>query len=280
MPVVNTTQSFPSCAYFCAARTAWTTSADACLYLSGDKDTIPLRLRASAAPRSKSVAVLAELRIEDRRQHLQQHLLNEPILYRRDAQHSRASARLGYFYLPALGRRGTQTLSPDKQRDASALVVKGSERRFPPTASPGSFPGAPEDVSPVSPSSSGRSPPPLCCVLPPPKPARSSRPLPPLPSGSRTLLSFGRFAPRHLKSIAFGSPRFHRFCLRSSQERHPLLTLSPTRVSLDRSSPLFSSVPQFFSPSLQPHYRPSSLLRLLLTSSTCQRRCKNPHSAV
>jgi hypothetical protein len=35
-----------------------------------------------AAPRSESVAVLAEHRIEDGCQHLQQHLLNPPVLYR------------------------------------------------------------------------------------------------------------------------------------------------------------------------------------------------------
>jgi len=48
MPVVNTTQSFPSPANFCAASTALTTVADAYLYLSGDKVTIRLRPRASA----------------------------------------------------------------------------------------------------------------------------------------------------------------------------------------------------------------------------------------
>src|ERR1039458_3607836 len=53
-----------------------------------------------ASPRSESVARLAELRIEDRRQRLQHHLLNAPILYRRDSQHPCATARFGYFYLP------------------------------------------------------------------------------------------------------------------------------------------------------------------------------------
>ena len=57
-----------------------------------------------AAPRSKSIAVLAEHRIEDRRQRLQQHLLNQPIHHRRDSQHPRPPARLRYLYPPHRSR--------------------------------------------------------------------------------------------------------------------------------------------------------------------------------
>ena len=143
------------------------------------------------------------------------------------------------------GEDETATLSPDKYRYASALVVKGSERRFPPAISLGSFPSAPEDVSPVPSLSFGRSLPPLYCVLPPLKRSRSSRPSQLLPSGSRTLLSFGRFAKQRLKSIALGPPRLHRFCLRpprggcrscSSQRLRSLWT-----VSVPSLAPFFSS---------------------------------------
>src|ERR1035441_1419575 len=52
------------------------------------------------APWPKPVTMLAEVRIENRRHHLQQHLLYEPILYRRYPQHSRPPARLLYFLPP------------------------------------------------------------------------------------------------------------------------------------------------------------------------------------
>jgi len=91
------------------------------------------------------------------------------------------------------------------------------EHRFPPTASPESFPSAPEDDSPVPSFASGRSLLPLDCVLPLLRPAHSSRPSPLLPSAARTSLSFRKFAQRCLKSIAFGPPRLHRFCLRHSR---------------------------------------------------------------
>src|SRR5665213_830532 len=66
-------------------------------------------------PRSKSVAVFAELRIEDRRQHLQHHLLNQPVLYLLDSQRSRAPAWLGYFHPPhwAWNVSSRQQLRPD-----------------------------------------------------------------------------------------------------------------------------------------------------------------------
>ena len=53
-----------------------------------------------ATPRSKPVTVLTEWRIEDRRQRLQQQLLNKPVLYRRNPQHSRTPAWFGYLYPP------------------------------------------------------------------------------------------------------------------------------------------------------------------------------------
>jgi hypothetical protein len=72
------------------------------------------------APRSESVAVLAELRIEDRCQHLQHHLLNQPILYRRDPQHSRAAARFGYFHPPY----GTRNIGSRQQLRPNPLPVR------------------------------------------------------------------------------------------------------------------------------------------------------------
>src|SRR6202041_2689115 len=85
-----------------------------------------------------------------------------------------------------------------------------SEHKFPPTASPESFPSAPEDDSPVPSLSSRRSPPLPSYVLPPPKPAHSSRPSQLLPSDSRTSLSFGRFAKTafqvHRRWLAGASP--------------------------------------------------------------------------
>src|ERR1022692_4664284 len=72
------------------------------------------------APRSKSVARLAELWIEDRRQHLQHHLLNKPILYRRDPQHPRAAARLGYLY-PSYG---SWNVGPVQQLRPNLLPVR------------------------------------------------------------------------------------------------------------------------------------------------------------
>src|ERR1022692_4131375 len=72
------------------------------------------------APRSKSVARLAELWIEDRRQHLQHHLLNKPILSRRDSQHPRAAARLGDFDPPYRARN----VSPVQQLRPNLFPVR------------------------------------------------------------------------------------------------------------------------------------------------------------
>jgi hypothetical protein len=84
---------------------------------------------------------------------------------------------------------------------------------------------------------------------------------------SRTLLSVGRSAERRHRPAAVGLPQLHRVGpqhswvgYRSCSARDSGSLLAPA------SSSFSSSVPWFFGPSLQPHYRPSSLLRPLLTS--------------
>ena len=64
-----------------------------------------------AAPRAKAVATIAEHRIADRRQHLQQQLLYPPVLYRRDSQRPRPAARIRYLYRP----HRTRPIGPGQQ---------------------------------------------------------------------------------------------------------------------------------------------------------------------
>ena len=86
------------------------------------------------------------------------------------------------------------------------------------------------------------------------------------PPPVRARYSFRSFANRDHGPAAVGHRRFHRLLLRSPGGRYRSGSIAKPRAPLARASSSPSFVPWFFSPSLQPRYQPSSLLRPLLTS--------------
>src|SRR6202035_4528424 len=142
-----------------------------------------------------------------------------------------------------------------RSASVSLPASPGSEHRFLPAASHGSFPSALEDDAPVPSSSCGRFPAPPDCVSPLSARAAGSRPQPPLPSASRTSLSVERFAnsgmvspPSARHGCTVSACRHSRFGHRSCGFQDSSPHLSPV------SSSFSSSVLWFFSPSLHRHY--------------------------
>ena len=145
-------------------------------------------------PRSKSPARLAEQRLKDRRQHLQQCLLHQPIPHRREDQPPLAPARLRYLYPPHGTRRpaSRHELRPDFLTVTLRDVASGIR---------------------VDRWACRRPPPRRRCVLPPPAPAAGSLQPPLVASDRRASLSVESLAARGLATAGRGSPRLHRFCL-------------------------------------------------------------------
>src|ERR1019366_2138218 len=157
---------------------------------------------------------------------LQHHLLNEPILYRRDARHSRATARFRYLYPP----HGTRYIGSRQQLRPNPFPVRLKMilqfRRRHPVDSRRPFVAFYRRQSQRA-------------VLVRYDLFHQTLVHRSLSEGSRK---------RCLKSIAFGPPRLHRFCLRHS--------LSGTRSWCSRRFGSLWTVPV---PSLAPFFSSSAL---------------------